>query len=271
MSEMARKRRWERFVDRKSGKALVIPLDHGLTMGPIPGLIHPSDVLRWLDPDYVTGIVAHKGLIERLGGVPGCGLMVHLNGALTVDETPDVKQLLTTVDAAIRLGADAVSIQTNFSASTAGANLRLIGHVVDQAHALGMPVLAMVYDKTTSSGNGDMTHLRHFMRASVELGVDAIKVVPPADFERIPELVDGVQEHTPVLFAGGALVDEASLLALATAVVHYGTGGICVGRNVFQRADPGRIIARVVRRFRGEVLPDTEYRMPESAVAVVEA
>ncbi|OHX13429.1 class I fructose-bisphosphate aldolase [Chromobacterium sphagni] len=266
MTEMARKRRWSRFIDRQSGKALIVPIDHGLTMGPLEGLNRVEEVLRWLNPDVVTGIVAHKGFAQRLGGAPGCGLMIHLNGSLNVGETPDFKRMVTSVEAALRLGADAVSIQTNFSAATADHNLQLIGQVVDQAHAFGLPVLNMVYDKGPLQGK-ELTHLRHFMRAAVELGVDALKVAAPEDLNRIPELVDGIQEHTPVLFAGGALADELSLLELAAAVVRHDTGGICVGRNVFQRPNPLSTMTRLRDLFRRGVptMDFSRLAQPEAA------
>lgn len=249
MTSMARKRRWSRFVDRDSGKSLIVPIDHGLTVGPLAGLNRADDVLRWLDPDAVTGIVAHKGFAELLGGAPGIGLMIHLNGSISMGELPDMKVLVTSVEAALRLGADAVSLQTNFTAATAAHNLQMIGQVVDQAHAVGLPVLNMVYDKTPESGKG-FGHLRHFMRAAVELGVDAIKVSPPASLDDVPALIDGIGECVPVLFAGGALTDERMLFDLAGAVVRHGAGGICVGRNVFQRTNPRVTMQRVLDTFR---------------------
>lgn len=258
MSEMARKRRWKRFVDPQSGKALVVPLDHGLTMGPIAGINRPEDILCWLSAEAVTGVVLHKGFAERLAGGLGCGLTIQLNGSVSMDEQPDLKQLVTSVEAAVRLGADAVSLQTNFSAATASHNLRLIGRVVDEAHAWGMPVLSMVYDKTPSNGQA-LSRMRHFMRAAVELGVDALKVAAPATLEQIPELLDGIRGHTPVLFAGGALADERALLALASAVVRYDAAGICVGRNIFQRTNPNATLKSLLTMFRAGTAPETGF------------
>ena len=120
---------------------------------------------------------------------------------------------------------------------------------MDQAHAYGLPVLNMVYDKTPHNDK-DLANLRHFMRAAVELGVDALKVAPPDNLNAIPDLIDGIQEHTPVLFAGGALGDELSLFELVAAVVRHGATGICVGRNVFQRSNPRSIMERVLQLFR---------------------
>jgi len=239
MTHMARQRRWNRFLDPRSGKALVVPIDHGLTLGPIEGIGSPRDILDWLAPDVLTGVILHKGMAERLGGVPGCGMMLHLNGSMSIDANPDVKVMLTSVDAAVRLGADAVSVQVNFNRECASHNLRMLGAVVDDAHALGLPVLAMVYDKLDNAGPNPLA-LRHFMRAAVELGVDALKILPPANLDLMPELIYGVQEHTPVLFAGGPLTGDDALLQLANAVVAAGAGGLCVGRNLFQRAEPRR-------------------------------
>ncbi|WP_226647058.1 class I fructose-bisphosphate aldolase [Microbulbifer variabilis] len=258
MTEMARIRRWKRFIDPQSNKALVVPLDHGLTMGPIRGINRPEEILSWVNTEAVTGVVLHKGLAERIGSHLNCGLMIHLNGSVNTDEQPDLKQLVTTVEAAVRLGADAVSIQTNFSSATASHNLRLIGHVVDEAHAWGMPVLNMVYDKSANGSQG-LESIRHFMRAAVELGVDALKVAAPQDFRQIPEMLDGIQSHTPVLFAGGALADERALIELAAATVEHNAGGICVGRNVFQRSNPTATLRQLQSVFRDDVLSETGF------------
>ena len=253
MTELARKRRWARFVDPRSQKAVIVPIDHGLTMGPLPGLQRIDEVLRWLDPQWLTGIVAHKGLAHRLGPVAGCGLMMHLNGSINRSDCPDLKVAVTSVEAAVRAGADAVSMQLNFQANTAAHNLQLMGRVVDEAHAMGMPVLAMVYDKTQQASLDVQTSidsLRHFMRVAIELGVDALKVTAPSCPQRTAELLDDLPSHTPVVFAGGALGDEAAMERLAQTVMCTGAAGICVGRNVFQRSDPGASLRRLMEVFR---------------------
>lgn len=249
MSEAGRRIRWNRFVDPLCGYALIVPIDHGLTMGPVEGISRMRDFNRWIDSRAVTGIIAHKGMIERLTAVnplSHLGVMVHLNGAMSIDQAPDKKELLTTVHAALSLGADAVSIQVNFRRSTTGHNLKLLGRVVDQAHSYGLPVLTMVYDKTIEpNSSGYVERLRHLMRVAVELGSDAIKVSPPDPPARIPEMVDGILEHTPVLFAGGSLMPDEQLLELTDAIASYGAAGICMGRNVFQRDDPRALLLKV--------------------------
>ncbi|HWT36232.1 MAG TPA: aldolase [Paraburkholderia sp.] len=243
MNIEGRARRWSRFIEGSSGRALIMPIDHGLTLGPVPGLERPDDLVGWLSDDLITGLVVHKGIAERLGNAGKAGVMIHLNGTMSLDAQPDRKVLLTRVDAAMRLGADGVSVQTNFLADNVGENLRILGAVVDDAHEYGLPVMVMLYDKSEPRmGSEAITRMRHFIRAAVELGVDAIKLGAPHDLSSIGELIDGVQEHTSVLFAGGDRKSDEHLLGLARAVVENGARGLCVGRNVFQHGNPRRML-----------------------------
>lgn len=257
MTDIARARRWSRFLDPLSGLALIVPMDHGLTLGPVRGLDRMETISRWLSPELVTGVVLHKGLAERFGlDIAGCGMMVHLNGALALDEEPDRKVLLTSVEAAVRLGADAVSIQTNFSAHTAAHNLRLIGEAVEQAHLYGLPLMAMVYDRMAGRPEEGIARMRHFMRAAVELGADVLKICAPVDPARLGELLDGIQSHTPVVLAGGAMMPDDTLIALAHSIVKCGGAGLCAGRNVFQRDDPQAILRKLAGVLRTGCIDD---------------
>ncbi|MNR51101.1 fructose-bisphosphate aldolase [compost metagenome] len=92
--------------------------------------------------------------------------------------------------------------------------------------------------------------------------MDALKVAAPATLEQIPELLDGIRGHTPVLFAGGALADERALLALASAVVRYDAAGICVGRNIFQRSNPNATLKSLLTIFRAGTPLETGFSRP---------
>jgi class I fructose-bisphosphate aldolase/fructose-bisphosphate aldolase/2-amino-3,7-dideoxy-D-threo-hept-6-ulosonate synthase len=240
--------RWSRFRSAGSGRSLIVPIDHGLTLGPIDGLSGVREIGRWMRNDAIDGVIAHKGLVPRLaaaGMLEGRGVMVHLNGSTAIGEDPDTKHLLTSVENAMRLGADGVSVQVNFRPDNHAHNLGILGRVVDEAERYGLPVLAMVYpagavdDETVA-----MARHRHFLRIAFEMGVDAVKTAPPQHLEDIPALVDGVDDLT-VLFSGGSLGSDESLISLAKAVATAGAGGLCVGRNVFQRAEPDGILAQL--------------------------
>jgi fructose-bisphosphate aldolase, class I len=243
--------RWSRFVNGASGQSLIVPIDHGLTLGPIEGLQNVEQIGRWIGHPAIDGVIAHKGLVGRLasaGLLAGRGVMVHLNGATATGEDPDTKHILTSVETAARLGADGVSIQVNFRQENHAHNLGLIGRVVDEAERFGLPVLAMVYP-TSRPGALDasesLKHHRHYIRIAYELGVDAVKTAPPELLEDIPALLEGVGRELPILFSGGTLVGDEALFHLAKTAATSGAGGLCVGRNVFQRPNPGPLLAQL--------------------------
>jgi class I fructose-bisphosphate aldolase len=241
--------RWRRFQSNDASHCLLVPIDHGLTLGPIAGVSSIADMARWIRHPSITGIVAHKGIVERLaarGLLGGLGVMIHLNGMSALAPSPNRKELVTSVESAVRLGADAVSVQLNFDGESDAHNLALLGSVVDAAQTYGMPVLTMVYDKLeTTDKKASRTRLRHLMRIAIELGTDAIKIAPPISVTDVAPLLDGLADDVAVLFAGGALGGDAEVLSLARAGRVSGAAGLCVGRNTFQREKPGEMLTKL--------------------------
>jgi len=238
--------RWSRFRYPRSRFGLIVPIDHGLTVGPMAGLESVSQVGRWIAHPGITGIIAHKGIVERLAAhdcLRGLGVMVHLNGMSSIAPAPDQKEMLTTVESALRLGADGVSVQVNYDGKNDGHNLRLLGAVVDDAAGYGLPVLAMVYDKVEARERGKrVERLRHLMRIAIELGVDAIKIAAPEDLGELPDLLAGLCEDAAIFVAGGAKRSDAELFELTALAAAAGASGLCVGRNVFQRPSPAAVL-----------------------------
>ena len=242
--------RWSRFVSGPGERALIVPIDHGLTVGPIEGLSGVREVGRWIGDPAIDGVIAHKGMLRRLGDaglLRGLGVMAHLNGATAIGEDPDTKHLVTSVENAVRLGADGVSVQVNFRTDNHAHNLHVLGNVVDEADRFGLPVLAMVYPVggPTEEPELAMRQHRHFLRIAYELGVDAVKTAPPEHLEDIPALVAGFGEEMAVLFSGGSLASDENLTSLAKAVATSPARGLCVGRNVFQRPDPSGMLTQL--------------------------
>ncbi|OJH40902.1 class I fructose-bisphosphate aldolase [Cystobacter ferrugineus] len=265
MNGTAKRIRWSHFVDRRSGRGIIVPMDHGLTIGPVEGLASMEQLSRWLGHPGITGIIAHKGMVERLGShglLKGIGVMIHLNGMMSLASTPDRKERLTSVEAALRLGADAVSLQLNFDGKNDAHNLAQLGSVVDEAQQYGLPVLTMLYDKVSCDAQEQrVNRLKHLMRACVELGTDALKLAAPDDLALMPTLLEGIREHTAVFFAGGAMRSEAEILMMAEEVVRCGATGLCVGRNIFQRESARATLSRLQ-----EVVLGNHAVVPESTV-----
>jgi class I fructose-bisphosphate aldolase len=251
--------RLRRFFAKGTRKGLIVPIDHGLTMGPLEGIQSPRSLVRWIKHPAITGLIMHKGMLERLvpyGYLDSKGVMVHLTGALASETDPDTKQLLTRVEYAATLGADAVSLQLNFRADNSGHNLTLLGKVAEEGHQMGLPVLVMVYNKGVHADAEDsLQQQRHLVRACIEVGADALKIAfPPAHQDLEPLLAD-VAEDTPIFFAGGSRTTDESLLSFAEIALQHHAAGFCIGRNIFQHEKPRQILDQLEAIiYRGEHL-----------------
>jgi class I fructose-bisphosphate aldolase/fructose-bisphosphate aldolase/2-amino-3,7-dideoxy-D-threo-hept-6-ulosonate synthase len=236
-----KKIRWSRFVSPDSKKGIIIPIDHGLTMGPLEGINNIQRIARWIASPDANGIIAHKGIVERLacrGLLAGKGVMVHLNGMISLAKDPTRKELLTSIESALRLGADGVSVELLFNGMHDPHNMKLLGKVVDEALAYGMPVLVMVKDLNKYDLAGKRVHaFRQIIRMVCELGADAVKIPQPENPNEIPEMIDELSEDIAVFLAGGVKCDDSELFAVASLAISSGATGMCIGRNVFQRSE----------------------------------
>ena len=56
--------RMERIMDRNSGRTVIIPMDHGVTLGPMGGLVRIQETIQAVARGGANAIVIHKGLVE---------------------------------------------------------------------------------------------------------------------------------------------------------------------------------------------------------------
>ena len=132
--------------------------------------------------------------------------------------------------------------------------LQGLGAVVRRAERFGLPVLAIMYPrKENGTVDDNYDNLKtahpdqyselvaHAARIGMELGADVIKTQytgSPDTFARVVEAVRPV----PVVIAGGPLRPELEVVAAAQAAVQAGARGVSIGRNVFCREAPARML-----------------------------
>lgn len=242
--------RMERIMDREAGKTVIVPMDHGVTLGPMPGLI---DMRRTIDAMAMGGanaIVIHKGLVEAGHRRRGkdVGLIIHLSASTSISPDPSAKVLVCCVEEAVKLGADAVSIHVNIGAEDERSMLRDLGLTAKEASTWGMPLLAMMYTRGPKIKNEfDVKVVKHAARIGAELGADIVKVVYTGSPETFHEVVEGC--FVPVVIAGGEKMEtDREILEMVKGSVMAGGAGVSIGRNVFQHRDPERIV-RVINKL----------------------
>lgn len=238
--------RMERIMDRNSGKTVIIPMDHGVTVGPVKGLTHMQKTIRSIALGGANAIVMHKGLVETaLGNKKEMGLVLHLSASTEIAIDPNSKTLVCTVEEAIRLGADAISIHINLGTEDEKSMLRDLGVVSKVAMEWGMPLLAMMYVKShQGEDENDVKIVGHAARLGAELGADIVKVSYTGSPESFREVVEGC--FVPVVIAGGGKTKtDQELLEMVKGAMVAGGAGVSIGRNVFQHKDPSKIVRAI--------------------------
>jgi predicted phospho-2-dehydro-3-deoxyheptonate aldolase len=239
--------RMERIMNRENGRTLIVPMDHGVTVGPISGLVDMKDTIGNVVDGGANAIVIHKGIVRagHRGRGHDVGLIVHLSASTSLSPDPNSKVLVCTVEEAIKLGADGVSIHVNIGADDEKEMLKDFGEISKQCQAWGMPLLAMMYTRGKKiKKESDVAVVKHAARVAAELGADLVKVNYTGDVDSFRSVVEGC--GVPVLIAGGekAKSDIDVLKNIKNAIL-AGGGGVSIGRNVFQHEYPSRMIKAI--------------------------
>jgi predicted phospho-2-dehydro-3-deoxyheptonate aldolase len=239
--------RMERIMNRENGRTVIVPLDHGVTVGPIPGLVDMKTTIAKIVEGGANSIVIHKGIVRtgHRGQGRDVGLIFHLSASTSLSPDPNSKVLVCTVEEALKLGADGVSIHVNIGAEDEKEMLRDFGEISKKCQQWGMPLLAMMYTRGKKiKTESDVAVVKHAARVAEELGADLVKVNYTGTLESFRSVVEGC--HVPVLIAGGekAKSDIDVLKNIKNAIL-AGGGGVSIGRNVFQHNDPGLMIKAI--------------------------
>ncbi len=235
--------RLERIMNRNSGKTLIVPMDHGVTLGPIKGIIDMGKTVDLVAKGGANTVIGHIGLAlhgHRKSG-KDIGLMLHLSGSTVLGPDPNNKVLINTVQNAVKMGADGVSIHVNIGAENEAQMLQDLGKVAIECMEWGMPLLAMMYPRGKKIENEkDAQAVKIAVRVAAELGADIVKTVYTGDKESFKEVVDGCP--VPVVIAGGSKGSEKEILQMIKDAIDCGAGGVAMGRNSFQHETPEKFI-----------------------------
>lgn len=235
--------RLERIMNRNSGKTVIIPMDHGVTVGPIAGLIKIHETVDKVAEGGANAVVMHNGLVGRGHRNSGkdIGLIIHLSASTSVSPDPNRKVLVCSVPQAIKLGADAVSIHVNIGALTEDEMLKDFGRVSAECREWGIPLLAMVYPRGPKVENEkDKEMVKLAARVGAELGADLVKVPYTGDPDTFAEVVEGTP--IPVVIAGGSKLNEKQTLEMIEGAIKAGAAGLSMGRNAFQHETPEKLV-----------------------------
>ncbi|MGA5564319.1 class I fructose-bisphosphate aldolase [Streptomyces platensis] len=241
--------RLRRLFSPDTGRSLIIPLDHAITMGPRKGLEQPRSIIEAAALGKADAVMLRPGMVSCLSasGAEELGIILALTGRLAsgVDHV-----LLNSVEYAAAQAADAVCGEFKFGSSGDLENARIIAQLAERAHTMGLPVLVTVYSRPEALEKLGSDAYAHACRIAEEIGADVIKTLLPDDPSVITQCVESTS--VPIVLAGGPPDTSTDLEDFLRRAVDRGIGGAAIGRRAWAANKPVEAIRGLVdRRSRG--------------------
>ena len=238
--------RLRRILSGIDGRSVILPLDHGVTMGPIPGIERLESTIEAGVRGGADALVLHKGMLRWLKSATGPtpGIIMHLSASTELGPCCCRKVLVGSVEEALRAGADAVSFQLNLGGNHESEMLKDLGAVGRSCADWQVPLLVMAYPcGAGTNGPASDAQVAHVARVAAELGADIIKIPFPMDFHALAGISSSL--GVPIVVAGGQSMKIEDTLERIDRSLQAGTSGVAAGRNVFQQPDPEAVLRAI--------------------------
>jgi len=235
-----------------NNRGVWIPIDHGASDYPNPGLEDLDGLIRQLIAGGVDVILAQKGIVNHYAHLcegTNTNMVIHYSVS-TRHAGPDSnnKVLVGHADETLSRGGLGVSCQVNMGSEHEAEMIERMGELNRQAHHQGLPAFGMVYARGPHLNpvKDDPTKGQaHAVRLAFELGCDAAKTTWTGDKESFALVTQAAP--IPTLVAGGpATNDSFAVLEMVHAAVEAGAAGVCMGRQVFAHEHPERMAKALV-------------------------
>jgi len=247
----------------RNGNSLIVAYDHGLEHGPpdfepMPESADPKHVFEVAQHDAVTALALQKGNAEYYrnwqeeneGDTP---LLVKLNGNSNLWDPDDHHSPLncSVRYAAEELNADAVGFTVYAGSDNEAHMFEEFRRIQEEARKYDLPVVMWAYprghgiagrDEWESSTSTEV--ISYAARIGLELGTDMVKCKYPGTREGW-EQVHKVTEGIKTVMSGGSKASDEEFLSDVYNVVAAGGNGLAVGRNIFQREEPGDLLDKL--------------------------
>ena len=219
------------------GKALVVAMD-GARRGNARGLGDPVAAVRRVVAGGADAILTTPGMAKATyGALGGRGLIVGL------DEYPRAAMATDGVEAALRLGADAVELKV-FPGNPTDTKMEELRQIAARCDDWGMPLLGEPIPVSFQDmAAHTVENVANAARAAAEAGADFVKVHFVGDPEEYGQSVVS-RCYVPVLCLGGPAKDDpVDALRACEGAIRAGAKGIVFGRNIVTAERPDRMCA----------------------------
>ncbi len=230
------KNRLSRIFNPKSGKTVMLAIDHGYFQGPTTGL-ERIDLTVVPLMEYADAIMLTRGILRTT--VPPTltkPIVMRCSGGPSILKELSDEHLAVDIEDAIRMNVAAITLQVFIGGEFESRSVRNMTRLVDMGMRYGIPTMAV-----TAVGKDMVRDARYFRlacRICAELGAQIIKTYYiPEGFETVTASCP-----VPVVMAGGKKIPELDALTMAYNAIGQGASGVDMGRNIFQSEAPTAMI-----------------------------
>lgn len=228
------KNRLARLIKPKTGRGVMLAVDHGYFLGPTYRLEEPRKTIGPLLA-YADSIMLTRGVLRTsVDADTDTPIVLRVSGGTSiVGRALSDEGITTPMKEAIRLNAAAVALSIFVGTEHEHQTLLNLSQLVSEGEEYGMPVLAV-----TAVGKElekrDARYLSLACRIAAELGAHIVKTYYCEGFEKVAGSCP-----VPVVVAGGPKLDtEMDALQLTYNAVQAGAVGVDMGRNIWQSDFP---------------------------------
>ena len=246
------KNRLARIFNPKSGRTVMLAIDHGYFQGPTTGLERIDINILPLVP-YADTLMLTRGILRSI--VPPTttkSIVLRVSGGTSILKELSNEDIAVDIEESIRLNVCAMAVQVFIGGEHERESIINMTRMVDMGMRYGIPTLAVT--AVGKDMNRDARYFRLAARICAELGAHYIKTYYiEKGFETVTASCP-----VPIVMAGGKKIPELDALTMAYNAVQQGASGVDMGRNIFQSESPIAMIQAV-----RAVVHDNE--MPEKA------
>ncbi|WHH57321.1 fructose-bisphosphate aldolase [Petroclostridium sp. X23] len=246
MAMLGKAVRMSRLVNPKSNKMMAITVDHAISRGiaPMKGLMPIQDTINKILVGKPDALTMTKGIAEHCmwENAGKASILLKCSSYSPVHPTYDIA--FGTVDEAIRMGADAVSIGAMTLGDYQAQQFTEIGKFSEECMVKGMPLVGHVYPKGESVPKDKQTaweNIAYCCRGAAELGIDIIKTTYTGDPESMAKVVESCPARV-VIQGGDACNTLDDYLNMTKDAMDCGVGGVTMGRFVWDYKDISALV-----------------------------
>ena len=233
------KNRLARIFNPKSGRTVMLAIDHGYFQGPTTGLERIDVNILPLVP-YADTLMLTRGILRSI--VPAStdkSIVLRVSGGTSILSELSNEDIAVDIEESIRLNVCAMAVQVFIGGEYERQSINNMTTMVDWGNRYGIPTLAV-----TAVGKDMARDARYFRLATricAELGAHYVKSYYIEEgFETVTASCP-----VPIVMAGGKKIPEPDALSMAYNAVQQGASGVDMGRNIFQSESPVAMIQAV--------------------------